>query len=142
MRRRAMVAGALACLPAAALAQFAAPSERSRPAVPRGARDSAVEALRRTVSLVLRAVSRREPLPDAFSNPLPLDDELTALLIVGATLPPDFPATVAPDAVNVRLPHARGNSVWAAAGTWMIEVDPVRMRVVSVAPDVLPPELD
>jgi hypothetical protein len=43
--------------------------------------------------------------------------------------------------VDRRLPHARGSSIWVVAGTWMLEVDPARNRILSIAHDVLPPQL-
>jgi hypothetical protein len=106
-----------------------------------GNRAGVDEALRRTVTLVLRAEARRAPLPPAFTNPQPLTPQQAALLVKGATLPRDFPAIPATEAMNRRLPHARGGSVWVVAGSAMLEIDPTRLRVLSVAHDVLPPDL-
>jgi len=139
MRRRRIVALMLALVPAAALAQLGPVTGRSGMDI--GRRPGVDEALRRTLTLVLRAEARSNGLPSDLSDPQPLSAEQIALLAVGARLPDNFPVTAAPPGVDRRLPHARGGSVWASAGTWMIEVDPVRMRILTVAPDVLPPEL-
>lgn len=139
MRRRRLIALALALPPAAALAQLGPVTGRSGMDV--GRRPGVDEALRRTLALVLRAEARSNGLPPELSDPQPLSEAQIAVLVVGGRLPDDFPATAAPAGVDRRLPHARGGSVWASAGTWMIEVDPVRMRILTVAPDVLPPDL-
>jgi len=138
MIRRAALAGVAALAAAPALAQLGGLSGRTGV---RGNRRGVDEALRRTVSLVLRAEARRGALPPEMSDPQPLSPEQEALLMVGAVLPDDFPATPVPEAINRRLPHARGGSVWIAAGFTLIELDPTRLRVLSVAPDVLPPQL-
>jgi|OM-RGC.v1.025547146 hypothetical protein len=139
-RREALVAMAAA----SALARPASGQirgELGRPGVSPGGRPGVDEALIRTVTLVLRAEARRGGLPAQMMDPQPLTEEQKAELRVGARLPDDFPATLAPARVNRRLPHARGSSVWAVAGRWMVELDPVRLRILSVAPDVLPPAL-
>ncbi len=64
-----------------------------------------------------------------------------ALLTPRGRLPADFPAQPVPERIDRRLPHARGATVWIAAGTALVEIDPVRLVVFSVAPDVLPPQL-
>jgi hypothetical protein len=138
MRRRALLAALLAA-PLPAAAQLG--SQLGRPGVSPGGRPGVDAALVRTVTLVLRAEGRRGTLPESMTDPTPLDAEWLSQLAVGERLSPDFPAELAPARVNRRLPHARGGSVWAIAGTWMIEVDPVRLRVLSIAPDVLPPDL-
>lgn len=130
---------ALGLAPVAAVAQL--DHSISRPGIGPGRREGVDEALRRTVSLVLRAEARSGGLTPELSDPQPLPEDMLDALVVGERLPDDFPVTAAPDNVNRRLPHVRRGSVWASAGTWMIEVDPVRMRILSVAPDVLPPEL-
>ncbi|MFN3613082.1 MAG: hypothetical protein ACK4WC_00780 [Rubrimonas sp.] len=137
--RRAFTAGALALVPAAAAAQLGQSLPQGGGRAPRPAVD---EALRRTVTLVLRSAARSGSLPDFATNPEPLSEELLAELRVGARLSPEFPANAMPDAINNRLPHVRGGSIWAAAGTWLIEVDPVRLVVLTVAPDMLPPDVD
>ena len=138
-RRRtlALLISALAAAPAAAQLR----GELGRPGVSPGGRPGVDEALVRTVKLVLRAEARRGELPASMTDPEPLSEQEIAALEIGARLPEDFPAELAPARVNRRLPHARGGSVWAVAGRWMIEVDPVRLRILSIAPDVLPPEL-
>lgn len=138
-RRRALLTCALAALAAPAVAQLG--GELGRPGVSPGGRPGVDEALVRTVKLVLRAEARRGGLPEAMTDPETLSADELAMLEVGARLPDDFPATLAPPRVNRRLPHARGGSVWAVAGAWMVEIDPVRLRILSIAPDVLPPEL-
>ena len=135
---------ALAIFAAAALARPSSAQireELGRPGVSPGGRPGVDEALIRTVTLVLRAEARRGGLPTEMMDPQPLTEEQRAALRVGARLPDDFPATLTPARVNRRLPHARGSSVWAVAGRWMVELDPVRLRILSVAPDVLPPAL-
>jgi hypothetical protein len=129
---------ALALSPAAATA---APldTRSSRPGI--GRRAGVDEALRRTVTLVLRAEARSNGLPEFMTDPTPLPEETLALIVRGERLPPDLELEPAPDSVNRRLPHARTSSVWAAAGTWLIEVDPVRRTVLAIAHDVLPPDL-
>lgn len=139
MRRRAALALPFLLLAAPALSQIGA--ELGRPGVSPGGRPGVDEALRRTVRLVLRAEARSGTLPESMTDPEPLPPERLAELRLGARLSDDFPATLAPPNVNRRLPHARGSSVWAVAGTWMVELDPVRMRILSLAHDVLPPEL-
>lgn len=138
-RRRtlALLLAALSAAPAAAQLR----GQLGRPGVSPGGRPGVDEALLRTVKLVLRAEARRGGLPAFMTDPEPLSDEELAQLEVGARLPDGFPAELAPARVNRRLPHARGGSVWAVAGRWMIEVDPVRLRILSIAPNVLPPEL-
>jgi hypothetical protein len=139
MRRRFLLGAALALAPLAAAAQLGA--QLGRPGVSPGGRPGVDAALVRTVTLVLRAEARQGRLPDFMTDPEPLPDDQIALLTEGARLAEDFPAQLVPARVNRRLPHARGGSVWAVAGTWMIEVDPVRLRVLSIAPDVLPPDI-
>jgi hypothetical protein len=135
MRRRALLAfalsAALSATPLAALAQIG--DRLGRPGVD--------AALVRTVRLVLRAEARGGNLPDFMTDPEPLSPEMMLQIAVGARLDPEFPAELAPARVNRRLPHARSSSVWIVAGTWMAELDPVRMRILSIAPDVLPPEI-
>jgi hypothetical protein len=138
MKRRALIA-ALIAAPFTAAAQLGQ-SLGGQHLVPRGARPVADEALRRTVSLVLRAAARRGALPPALTDPQPLTEEEYATLRPGSRISPDFPAEAVPEAINDRLPHARSATIWASAGTWMIEVDPTRFVVLTVAPDVLPPE--
>ena len=139
MRRRTLLAALAALAPAAATAQLSEALGGGRTAIQR--RPGVDEALRRTVRLVLRAEARANGLPGFLTDPQPLDEALLDLLTPGARLPEDFPLIPAPDSVNRRLPHVRRNSVWAAAGAWLVEVDPVRLVVLSVAHDVLPPEL-
>lgn len=138
MRRRALLA-LLLCAPLAARAQldFGKLSEGTAP----GDRPGVDEALRRTVILVLRAEARAGTLPDFMTDPEPLPEELAAVVRVDERLPEDFPARLAPERVDRRLPHKRGSTVWAVAGTWMFEIDAVRRRILSVAPDVLPPDI-
>lgn len=138
MTRRAALAGVAALAAAPALAQLGGLSGRTGV---RGARRGVDEALRRTVTLVLRAEARRGALPPEMTDPQPLSPENEDMLRVGARLPEDFPATPVPDSINRRLPHARGSSVWITAGLSLVELDPTRLRVLSVAYDVLPPQL-
>lgn len=140
MRRRAFLALLLAATPVMAAAQLTSPGG-GRPGISAGGRPGVDEALRRTVTLVLRAEARMGALPPFLTDPEPLTEEQEAILVVGARLPDDFPVNQVPASIDRRLPHARGGSVWAAAGASLIEVDPVRMRIMSVAYDVLPPEL-
>lgn len=145
MSRRALIGGlaALAALPlgAPAAAQLGAALGRTG-AGESGRRAGVDEALRRTVSLVLRAEARgANPLPDFITDPQQLSEELMALLTPRGRLPADFPAQPVPERIDRRLPHARGATVWIAAGTALVEIDPVRLVVFSVAPDVLPPQL-
>lgn len=141
MRRRALLA-ALALIPAAALAQLRldTPAE-SRPAVSPGRRAGVDEALRRTVTLVLRAEARSAGLPPELADPKPVAEEIIASLVVGQRLPEGVEAFGVPDRINRRLPHARGGSVWASVGATLIEIDPVRLNVLSIAHDVLPPQM-
>ncbi len=139
MRRRTLVAALAAMVPTAVASQLSEALGGGRTAIQR--RPGVDEALRRTVTLVLRAEARSNGLPDFLTDPQPLTDEQLENLTTGARLPEDFPLIPAPEGVNRRLPHTRGGSVWAAAGTWMVEVDPVRLVVLSVAHDVLPPDL-
>ena len=139
MTRRALLALLAAASPLAARAQIG--SELGRPGLSPGGRPGVDEALVRTVKLVLRAEARRPGLPDWMTDPEPLSEDELDQLRVGARLSSEFPARLAPARVNRRLPHARGGSVWAVAGAWLIELDPVRLRILSIAPDVLPPVL-
>jgi hypothetical protein len=135
-----VVLAGLATAPPPAAAQLGATMDAT-PHTPRGARPVADEAVRRTVTLVLRAVARRGALPPELTDPQPLSDEDYALLRPGQRISPDFPAAAVPTAINDRLPHVRGSSIWASAGTWLIEIDPTRMTILTVAPDVLPPDI-
>jgi hypothetical protein len=139
MIRRAFLVG-LALLPAAARAQLS-PDGASRPAISRGGRPGVDEALRRTVSLVLRAEARQNALPPFMADPEPLSEAQMAALVVGGPIPDDVPLEAAPDSVNRRLPHASSRTIWAVAGTALIEVDPIRNRILGIAHDVLPPDL-
>lgn len=112
-----------------------------RPGVRRGARPGVDEALRRTVTLVLRAEARAGNLPAFMTDPEPLPDALADQLEPGGPLPEALTYQPVPDSIDRRLPHARRGSIWVAAGPWMIEIDPIRRRVVLIAHDVLPPEL-
>jgi hypothetical protein len=145
-----MAAGALAfaaapltaAVPAALLAPAAAAARDfglGRPGIAR--RPGADEALRRTVSVVLRAEARSNGLPDFMTDPTPLTEEEAASLTLGGPVPDTLAVQPAPEGVDRRLPHARGGSIWVAAGTWMLEVDPTRNRILAIAHDVLPPEL-
>lgn len=139
MKRRALIA-ALALVPAAAAAQFV-PGDPGRPAISRGGRPGVDEALRRTISLVLRAEARQNALPAFMTDPVPLDEEAMAALVVGRPVPQDVALESAPDSVNRRLPHSSSRTVWAVAGTAMIEIDPIRNRILAIAHDVLPPDV-
>jgi hypothetical protein len=139
MNRRALVF-AIALVPAAALAQLGQSMDRPILA-PSGAKPLADEAIRRTVTLILRAAARRGALSPELTDPQPLTDEFYDQLRVGARLSPEFPAIAVPVAINDRMPHARSGSIWASAGSWLIEVDPVRLTVLTIAPEVLPPDL-
>jgi hypothetical protein len=138
--RRTFLMGAAAALtlPAAAWPQAAG---LGRPGVRRGERPGVDESLRRTVRLVLRAEARTQPLPDFMIDPEPLPDDVAALLLPDGALPPDIPIAPVPDRVDRRLPHSRRGSIWVAAGTWMMEVDPVRRLIILIAHDVLPPDI-
>jgi hypothetical protein len=138
MRRRFLVATMSVLLAGAARTQVA---DIGRPGVRRGQRPGVDEALRRTVSLVLRAEARSNGLPDFMMDPAPLPDEIAALLVPGAAIPEALVFQPVPDSVDRRLPHANRGSVWVAAGTWMVEIDPIRSRIVLIAHDVLPPAL-
>ena len=122
-------------------AQGTAADLLGRPGLRRGARPGVDEALRRTVTLVLRAEARTNPLPGFMTDPTPLPDELLDTLVPGGRLPDDLPIDLVPDSVDRRLPHSHRGSVWIAAGTWMMEVDPIRRRIVLIAHDVLPPDI-
>ncbi len=134
-----MAAGALATAVLAPMAVRAQVFGVGRPGI--AARPGVDEALRRTVTLVLRAEARSNGLPSFMSDPSPLTDAQAEAIVRGGPVPPGIEVHPAPDGVDRRLPHARGGSIWVAAGTWMLEVDPVRNRVLSIAPDVLPPDL-
>ncbi|TVQ55163.1 MAG: hypothetical protein EA355_10585, partial [Rhodobacteraceae bacterium] len=137
MIRRAFLAF-LAAAPAAAAAQLL-PRDPGRPAISRGGRPGVDEALRRTVTLVLRAEARQTVLPLFMLEPEPLAEDQMARLVVGAPVPEDVALEPAPESVNRRLPHSSSRTIWAVAGTAMVEVDPIRNRVLSIAHDVLPP---
>ncbi len=132
----------VALAPQAADAQLRldAPSD-SRPAISPGRREGYDEALRRTVTLVLRAEARSQGLPAELTDPPPVPDDVIASLATGERLPEGVEAFAVPDRVNRRLPHARGGSVWASVGTSLIEIDPVRLIVLSIAHGVLPPQM-
>ena len=112
-----------------------------RPGVRRGVRPGVDEALQRTVRLVLRAEARSGTLPLFMTDPIPLSEEDAQRLTPGGPLPDDIEVQTVPAAVDRRLPHARRGSVWVAAGTWMMEIDPIRRRIMSIAYDVLPPDV-
>lgn len=138
--RRALILGLLvAPLPAFAQLRMQEPTE-SRPAISPGRREGVNEALRRTVTLVLRAEARSNGLPPELSDPAPVAEEVIGSLRTGQRLPEGVEAFAVPDRINRRLPHARGGSVWASVGATLIEIDPVRLTVLSIAYDVLPPE--
>lgn len=142
MRRRRLLGGGaafVALAPVNASAQLRI--ENARPGLSPGGRPGVDEALRRTVSLVLRAEARRGGLPESMMDPTPLSDAEFAAFVVGQKLPDGQPVDAVPARINRRLPHAKSNSVWAVAGESLIEVDPVRLRVLSIAHDVLPPKL-
>jgi hypothetical protein len=138
--RRFAAAGALA-LTLAPLAGAARDFGLGRPGIAPGGRPGVDESLQRTVSLVLRAEARSNGLPAFMTDPQPLTEAQMAALTVGGPLPDDIAVERAPPGVDRRLPHARGSSVWVVAGTWMLEVDPARNRILSIAHDVLPPQL-
>ncbi len=114
---------------------------RPDPSVSSQTRPGVDRALQRTVTLVLRAEARSNGLPATMTDPAVLDAEQMAKLVVGARLPDEIEAVTVPPSLNRRLPHVRGESVWAVVGTALIEVDPVRLTILSVALDVLPPQL-
>jgi hypothetical protein len=139
--RRRLLLAASAFLVAGPLPAQDDPSDFGRPGVRRGSRPGVDEALRRTVTLVLRAEARSNPLPDFMSDPEPLPEAMGAQIAPGAPIPADMVFQRVPDRIDRRLPHSRRGSVWIAAGTWMMEVDPVRRRVILIAHDVLPPDI-
>lgn len=138
MHRRLMIAAPLLMLTGLARAQVA---DIGRPGVRRGERPGVDEALRRTVTLVLRAEARTGGLPEFMMDPAPLPDDIADALVPGGPIPDGLVYQPVPDSVDRRLPHARRGSTWVAAGTWMIEIDPIRRRIVLIAHDVLPPVL-
>jgi hypothetical protein len=138
MRRRVLLSGLLLA-PLAARAQETA--DLGRPGLRRGSRPGVDEALRRTVTLVLRAEARSGTLPDFMADPAPLDEAVADAILPGGPIPGGLDYRPVPENIDRRLPHARRGSVWVAAGPWMIEIDPVRRLVVLIAHDVLPPEM-
>jgi hypothetical protein len=76
-----------------------------------------------------------------MADPAPLDEAVAERIVPGGPIPGGLDYRPVPDSIDRRLPHARRGSVWVAAGTWMIEIDPVRRLVVLIAHDVLPPEM-
>jgi hypothetical protein len=139
-------AGASAQRLAVALAPVAARAQPldlgdARPGIAPGGRPGVDEALRRTVSLVLRAEARAGTLPPSMTEAVALPEDMLGRIVAGDRLPEDIPIEPAPHAVNRRLPHARSSSVWVIAGTWLVEINPVRRTVLSIAHDVLPPSL-
>ena len=138
MRRRLLLSLPVLLLAGAARPQVA---DLGRPGVRRGSRPGVDEALRRTVSLVLRAEARVGGLPDFMMDPAPLPDAQADALVPGGPLPEGLVYEPVPDSVDRRLPHSRRGSVWVAAGPWMMEIDPIRRRVVLIAHDVLPPQI-
>lgn len=140
MTRRRAAAGALA-LTLAPLAATARDFGPGRPGIAQGGRPGVDESLQRTVALVLRAEARANGLPAFMTDPTPLSEAQLAALAVGGPLPEDIAVERAPPGVDRRLPHARGSSIWVVAGTWMLELDPARNRILSIAYDVLPPQL-
>jgi hypothetical protein len=141
LHRRRFLLTAAAGLTAAAASAQDDPADFGRPGVRRGSRPGVDEALRRTVSLVLRAEARSNPLPDFMADPEPLPEAIAAQIAPRGPIPEDMVFQRVPDRVDRRLPHSRRGSVWIAAGTWMMEVDPVRRRIILIAHDVLPPDL-
>lgn len=139
MRRRLLVASLGLVLAGAGWAQVVV--DTGRPGVRRGARPGVDEALRRTVTLVLRAEARSNGLPDFMMDPPPLPDEMAEALAPGGPIPAGLVYQPVPESVDRRLPHARRGSTWVTAGPWMIEIDPIRGLVILIAHDVLPPEL-
>ena len=135
-RRRLLLA-----LPLLGLAPALRAQDLGRPGVRRGARPGVDEAVRRTVSLVLRAEARTGGLPDFMTDPAPLPEAMADALLPDAPIPPDLVYQPVPESIDRRLPHARRGSVWVAAGTWMLEVDPIRRRIILIAGEVLPPEI-
>jgi hypothetical protein len=140
LTRRFAAAGALA-MTLAPLAAIGRDFGLGRPGIAPGGRRGVDESLRRTVSLVLRAEARSNGLPAFMTDPTPLSEAQMESLSVGGPLPEDIAIDRAPPGVDRRLPHARGSSIWVVAGTWMLEIDPARNRILSIAHDVLPPEL-
>jgi hypothetical protein len=138
MRRRALLSGLLLA-PLAGRAQEIA--DIGRPGLRRGSRPGVDEALRRTVTLVLRAEARSGTLPEFMADPPALDEAMADRIVPGGPIPEGLDYRPVPDSIDRRLPHARRGSVWVAAGPWMVEIDPVRRLVVLIAHDVLPPEM-
>lgn len=138
MIRRRVLALSLLLLAGPVLAQVA---DAGRPGVRRGERPGVDEALRRTVTLVLRAEARSGSLPDFMMDPAPLPDAMAEVLAPGGAIPAGLVYQPVPESVDRRLPHARRGSTWVAAGPWMIEIDPIRRQIVLIAHDVLPPSL-
>ena len=141
LQRRRFLLAAVAALAAGPARAQDDPADFGRPGVRRGSRPGVDEALRRTVRLVLRAEARSNPLPDFMADPEPLPEEIAAQIAPRSPIPEDMVFQRVPDRVDRRLPHSRRGSVWIAAGTWMMEVDPVRRRIILIAHDVLPPDL-
>jgi hypothetical protein len=138
--RRFAAAGALA-MAFAPLAALGRDFGLGRPGIAPGGRPGVDESLQRTVALVLRAEARANGLPGFMTDPTPLSEAQMAALSIGGPLPEDIAVERAPPGVDRRLPHARGSSIWVVAGTWMLEIDPARNRILSIAHDVLPPQL-
>lgn len=139
--RRTLVGTALLATVWPPVTDAAAQDGIGRPGVRRGARPGVDEALQRTVRLVLRAEARSGALPPFMTDPVPLPEEDAQRLVPGGPLPEDIEVQPVPAAVDRRLPHARRGSVWVVAGTWMMEIDPIRRLVMSIAYDVLPPDV-
>lgn len=140
-RRLVRSLAVLALLAPGARAAATGLADLGRPGVRRGERPGVDEALRRTVTLVLRAEARTNPLPAFMIDPTPLPEAMLDALVPDGPLPDDLPVEPVPAGIDRRLPHSRRGSVWVAAGTWMMEVDPIRRRIVLIAHDVLPPDI-
>jgi hypothetical protein len=74
-------------------------------------------------------------------DPEPFPEAMVEMVTAGSQIPEGVTLTPVPDRVDRRLPHSRRGTVWAASGTWMLEVDAVRSRIILVAHDVLPPDI-
>ncbi len=141
-RRR--VIGGIAATPIVWLALGAGPAgaqrigadDLGRP----GLEAEASEALVSTVRLVLRSTYARrfDTLPDFMREPRPMAPEVAEALAVRKPIPDPLRDQPVPAALNRRLPHSRGSSVWAVGGRDLIEVDPVRLTVLNIVRDAIP----
>lgn len=144
-RRRMIGWVAAGCLTPMALSPGRAQAQRiggeglSRP----GLQAEASEALVSTVRLVLRSTyaRHRDTLPDYMLEPQPMAPEIAEALAVRQPLPEPLRDQPVPVSLNRRLPHTRGSTVWAVGGRDLIEVDPVRLTVLSIVRDAIPEPL-